>query len=146
MQAIQSPLVCYTVRLGPGEEIRSTLTKFADDNKLHSAFVMTCVGSVTKATIRLAHATAEYPNRIRNLNEKFEIVSLVGTLSDGGHLHVSLSDKTGKTVGGHVMGDLEVFTTAEIIIGQLPHVVFKREMDDRTGFKELTVTATEIND
>ena len=74
------------------------------------------------------------------LNDRHEIVSLVGTLSDGnGHLHVSLSNAKGSVVGGHVVGDLVVFTTAEVVIGECEQITFKREMDQRTGFPELTV-------
>ncbi|XP_070578399.1 bifunctional protein GlmU-like [Ptychodera flava] len=137
--AMPSPMVCYAIRLGPGEEIHSTLMKFVKDNDLDAAFVMTCVGSITKGTIRLANADRNHQNEIISLNERFEIVSLVGSLSDGGHLHICLSDKDGKCVGGHVVGGLEVFTTAEIVIGQLSSVVFKRQFDDRTGFDELVV-------
>lgn len=74
--------------------------------------------------------------QVIELNDKREIVSLVGTLSDGnGHLHVSLSDAQGGVVGGHVLGDLIVFTTAEIVIGECEQITFKREMDPRTGFE-----------
>jgi len=74
-----------------------------------------------------------------HLNERFEIVSLVGTLNHGGHLHVCLADREGHTVGGHVLGDLEVFTTAEVMVGDAPDLSFTREMDPRTGFPELVV-------
>lgn len=70
-----------------------------------------------------------------------EIVSLVGTLSSvgGHHLHISLSDKNGAMVGGHVFGELNVFTTAEIIIGECESYVFEREHDPESGFNELAV-------
>lgn len=74
------------------------------------------------------------------LNQKLEIVSLVGTLNEHAHLHISLSDKDGRTIGGHAIGDLEVFTTAEIVIGELSDLQFSREMDERTGFPELVIS------
>ena len=43
------------------------------------------------------------------------------------------------------MGNMKVFTTAEIVIGQLPGVVFKREMDSSTGYKELEVTPGQMS-
>ena len=74
------------------------------------------------------------------MNDRHEIVSLVGTLSDGNsHLHVSLSDAKGGVVGGHVVGNMVMFTTAEVVIGECEQITFKREMDQRTGFPELTV-------
>lgn len=75
------------------------------------------------------------------LEENFEIVSLVGTLQGSGecHLHISLADKDGKVIGGHVVGGCEIFTTAEIVLGAMSGFCFDRVFDDRTGFKELVV-------
>ena len=73
------------------------------------------------------------------MNDCHEIVSLVGTLNDGGHLHAALSDRSGKVVGGHVLGDMVVFTTAEIVIGECESLQFAREFDEQTGFDELKV-------
>ena len=67
-------------------------------------------------------------------------MSLVGTLSmNGGHLHVSLADGRGCVTGGHVMGDLIVLTTAEVVLGSCPKLEFSRQADDRTGYRELVV-------
>ena len=45
----------------------------------------------------------------------YEIVSLVGTPNN---LQVSLSDKDGHVTTGHVTGELIVFTTAELVLGE----------------------------
>ncbi len=37
------------------------------------------------------------------------------------------------------MGDLEVFTTAEIVLGECAGLVFGRELDECTGYPELVV-------
>ncbi len=52
--ALESSLKVFPVRLRPGTELKSSLIKFVAENELKSAFVMTCVGSVTKATLRFA--------------------------------------------------------------------------------------------
>jgi len=78
--------------------------------------------------------------QIIEVKGRHEIVSLVGTLAGEGHLHASLADKDGHVVGGHVMGNMEVFTTAEVVIGNCDMLSFTREMDDETGFDELVVT------
>lgn len=64
----------------------------------------------------------------------------MGTLSGGGHLHVSLSDVDGRVVGGHVMGDLVVFTTAEVVVGNAGGALFTREPDLQTGYNELVIS------
>ncbi|CAH1261879.1 Hypp2475 [Branchiostoma lanceolatum] len=134
-----SPLVCFTLRLGPGEEIKSALQKFVEEKRLKAPFIMMCVGSVSSAKLRLANATAEKPNEVIERDQNYEIVSMVGTLTDSCHLHVSLADKDGAVIGGHVM-NLTVFTTAEIVIGECSNLTYRREMDERTGFPELVVS------
>jgi predicted DNA-binding protein with PD1-like motif len=83
---------------------------------------------------------------VKTFNEYYEIVSLVGTLSclNGHHLHISLSDKNGNVIGGHVFGELNVFTTAEVTIGECLDMNFNREMDAETGFDELVITKSEV--
>ena len=58
---------------------------------------------------------------------------------DNGHLHVSLGDKDGHVVGGHVIGDMLVYTTAEVVLGECNDVAFERVFDEKTGFDELVV-------
>ncbi|XP_053470687.1 bifunctional protein GlmU-like isoform X1 [Ictalurus furcatus] len=139
MAAPGSPLSVFALRLGPGQELLSSLQAFVEEKQLKAPFIITCVGSVTKATLRLANATADNTNQVIQLQECFEIVSLVGTLNTEAHLHICLADKEGRTVGGHVLGDLEVFTTAEVILGEATDLYFTREMDSRTGFPELVI-------
>ena len=55
---IPSTLKCYALRLGPEQEVKSTLLEFVKLHNLQSAFILTCVGSVQRAKIRLANATA----------------------------------------------------------------------------------------
>ena len=38
------------------------------------------------------------------------------------------------------MGNMNVFTTAEIVIGNMPSVRFSREMDNDTSYKELRIS------
>ena len=75
----------------------------------------------------------------------YEIVSLVGTISGGssGHLHASLSDAHGTVIGGHVLGQMIVHTTAEVVVGNVAGVAFTREPDSSTGYDELRVTKQE---
>ncbi|XP_041661979.1 bifunctional protein GlmU-like [Cheilinus undulatus] len=134
-----SPLQVHAVRFGPGQELFGSLQAFVKEAGLRAPFIITCVGSVTKATLRLANATASNTNEVVHLSGRYEIVSLVGTLNADAHLHVCLADGEGRTVGGHVLGDLEVFTTAEVVIGEATLLEFRREMDERTGFPELVV-------
>merc|ERR1712233_146115 len=140
-----SSLTVHPLRLHPGTELKSALMKYVKDNSLVAPFIMTCCGSLTRATIRFAsHTPADGNNKVQTFDEHFEICSLVGTLSgEGGHLHTVLGRADGSTLSGHVVGDMVVFTTAEVVIGECRDAVFTRPHDIHTGFDELKVERKE---
>ena len=130
-----SPLKTYALRLRPGDDLRQQLGAFVQTHNIRAGAMLTCVGSLTVATLRLANQDG--PTVYRG---HFEIVSLVGTLStNGSHLHLAVADSTGRTLGGHLLDGCVVYTTAEIVLGELPALEFRRETDPAFGYKELTV-------
>lgn len=122
-------------RFRPGEDLLDVLVVWARANDFRAPFVLTCVGSLSTVCLRMAgaeHAVA--------IDGTFEIVSLVGTLADdGAHLHVSVSDDTGAMIGGHLLSGSIVRTTAEVVIGEIDDLAFRRESDPATGWDELVV-------
>lgn len=103
------------------------------------------MGSVRDVVLRLAGAEHQHEPMLRTgVDARFEVVSLVGTLSpDGLHLHASLGDETGAVCGGHLVRAI-VHTTAELVIGESPALAFSRVMDPRTGYKELVVSERDV--
>lgn len=94
----------HVFRLSPGKDLKNELKQFAKDNKIKAGLILTAVGCVTKASIRMAGATPEN-QVIKTFDEDLEVVSLVGTLSEqDSHIHIALSNKDGSTVGGHYQG------------------------------------------
>ncbi|WFD11955.1 PPC domain-containing DNA-binding protein [Tepidibacter hydrothermalis] len=125
----------YAIRMKPGQDLKEEVENFVCQNNIKSGIIMTCIGSLNCAKIRLADE-----NIIKEYNEKFEIISLQGTLSqDGLHLHISLANDKGFCIGGHLMHGCHIYTTAEIVIGELEEFIFKREYCKDTGFKELKI-------
>ena len=125
----------FALRLHPDDELKARVQQFVIEHHIRAAAIVTCVGSLTRANLRMADAKDG-----TMLEGKFEIVSLVGTLSpDGAHLHLSISDETGKVIGGHVMDGCIVRTTAEIVIVEMSDLKFRREQDAQTGFRELII-------
>ena len=119
--------------------IWSSEAELLPDNNMRAAYIATCVGSLQACTLRLANADRDRPNEIKTYDQRFEIVSVVGTIScEGAHIHLGLADATGAGVGGHLIS-ATVFTTAEIVLGEVPRLAFDRRFDDATGFKELVV-------
>ena len=60
-----SSLTVHPLRLEPGAELRSSLLSYVQDNRLEAPFIITCCGSLTKATLRLAsHTPADGQNKV----------------------------------------------------------------------------------
>ncbi len=126
----------HALRLTPGQDLRRELEAFTRKEHLQAGFIITCVGSLQQAVIR----PANQPDALTRV-EKFEIVSLTGTLSpDGPHLHIALSDSLGNTFGGHLLEGSLIYTTAEIVIGEAENLRFTRETDPVTTYKELKIS------
>lgn len=123
------------IRLRPGEDLRQRIEELVKARNIRAGFILTAVGSLRSASIRLADQ-----NEPTTFAGKFEIVSLVGTMGqDGVHLHISIADNTGKTIGGHLVNGCVIYTTAEIVIGDAQGLTFSREQDQQTGYKELKI-------
>ena len=125
----------HAFRLKPGQDLKKGIDSIVTTNNIQAGWISTCVGSLTHYTIRFANQ----PNGSGDSGH-FEIVSLTGTVSvNGSHLHISVSDSTGKTIGGHLMDGCIIYTTAEIVILSSDAFVFKREKDGTTPWEELQV-------
>lgn len=122
------------LRLEPGDDLRRALEAICMREGA-SGFVVAGIGSLTDARLRLAAADEETP-----IPGPSELVSLAGSLSpEGAHLHAVVADAQGRVVGGHVPAGCVVRTTAELLVAWLPAGSLSREVDARTGFKELVV-------
>ncbi|MCG5061117.1 MAG: DNA-binding protein [Limnoraphis sp. WC205] len=124
------------IRLKPNQDLKLSLQEIAATDQIQAGFILTAVGSLKQATVRFAGQEES-----ECLRGRFEIVSLVGTLSiEGIHLHIALADAHGKTIGGHLQTGCIIYTTAEIVIGTVPGYIFKRTPDPETGYLELKIT------
>jgi predicted DNA-binding protein with PD1-like motif len=127
------------IRLKYGQDLKNEIENIAKENNISSGYIATCVGSLTTVSLRMAGAEPEKQD-LRIIKGKYEIVSLVGTISpDGSHLHLAVSDSNGSTIGGHLKSGSIIDTTAEIVIGYSDDVNFQRIIDKDTGFKELII-------
>ena len=51
----KSNVKVHAIRIRPGQDLTTELDTYMRVNNLKAAFIMTCVGSVTKAVLRMAH-------------------------------------------------------------------------------------------
>lgn len=123
------------IRLRPQQDLKKELEKFVTENGIQAGVLLSCVGSLQMTNLRFANQP-----KGTAFEGKQEIVSLVGTLGlSGSHLHLSIADSTGKTIGGHLLEGCLIYTTAEIAIGILPQLRFERELDSISTYKELSI-------
>ena len=132
---VSAMMQTYSVRLRPGQDLKKELDTIVHQERIEAGALLTCVGSLTDVTLRLANQEDASVWR-----GHFEIVSLVGTLStNGSHIHLAVSDSTGQTLGGHLLEGCKIYTTAELIIGVMPTITYAREIDPTFGYRELVV-------
>lgn len=118
------------LRLHPGDDLRGALEAAG-----RTGFVLAGIGSLTHAQLRFAGAPG--PTRIEG---PLEILTLSGSLTPAGvHLHVSVSDASGRVLGGHVCAGSEVCTTVELLVAPLPAGSLSRAFDPATGYAELVI-------
>ena len=136
-QSIPTATKTYAFRLAPHQDVKKSIIEFAKQHKIKAGCIVTAVGSLEQFSIRFA-------NQENGVLKKghFEVVSLTGTFSDTSyHLHLSVSDSTGTTTGGHLLDDNLIYTTLEIVISDLTDVEFTREKDPTYGYPELVIKA-----
>ncbi|MEN9564068.1 MAG: hypothetical protein RIR73_2312 [Chloroflexota bacterium] len=126
----------HTFRLKPQQDLFDSIEAFVKQNNIEAGCVLSSVGSLSHATLRLANR--EYYNEYEG---HFEIVSITGTVSiHGSHIHIAISDGDGVTIGGHLVSGCKIYTTAEIVMLELDDVVYKREwLENDSGYEELVV-------
>ena len=133
----QNNVESYALRLKPGMDLKQEMAQFVKTKQLQSASISTCVGSLRELTIRPANQQT-----LLHLKGHYEIVSLTGTFADKGennHIHISVSDSTGYTIGGHLVDGNIIYTTAEIVLINNKGINFTRTIDPETTFYELKV-------
>ncbi|MDB5253467.1 MAG: DNA-binding protein [Flaviaesturariibacter sp.] len=125
----------HAFRLRPGADLKQEIQSFVKTNGIKAGWITCGVGSLTDYSIRFANQPG-----VSTGTGHFEIVSLTGTVSvNGSHIHLSISDSTGRTIGGHLADGNRIYTTAEIVIQESGDLEFTREKDGTTPWEELQV-------
>ena len=128
-----------TFRLKPGQDLRQEIEKIAHDKNIEAGVLLSVVGGLESAKLRMA-GSGPRDQVVKEWQGPLEIVSGTGTVSKNGcHIHVSLSDKEGSVIGGHLKDGCIVKSTAEIVLLVFEDISYKRTLDEKTGFNELEV-------
>ena len=126
-------LVCHCIRLKRGEDLMESIKSLCKEKNIRAGVVLSGVGCILRGRIRDASGV-----NIREITEHCEIVSLNGTVSAARcHIHIALAKEDLSTCGGHLCPGCIVNTTCELVIGELPGIVYDVEADPETGYDEL---------
>ena len=129
----------YAVRLTKGADLKASIENICHEQQFNTAVVLSAVGCVDHVKIRLAKAVGEL-----DVEDGFEIVSLMGTVSNGkAHLHVSFSDDLGNVFGGHLKEGCIINTTCELVLGILEDYTSERKYDENTKYDEIVFSKKE---
>lgn len=128
-------MIQLTTRLKSGEDLREGIDEFLKANQVQAGVIVSLVGNLDKAVLRMAGAKSK-----KEYDGPLEIVSAAGTLSvHGNHIHIAVADKEGSVFGGHLAKGSVIRNTVELSILKYENLVFKRVLDEKTGFEELVI-------
>ncbi|MDZ8238838.1 MAG: DNA-binding protein [Nostoc sp. ChiQUE01a] len=125
----------FAIRLKPHDDLKQSLKNFVKQEDIKAGFILSAIGSLEEAKIRFANQAISTV-----LTEKFEIIGLNGTIATTDvNLHIAISAREGKTIGGHLDSGCIIYTTAEIIIGASEEFTFNRTFDEQTRYQQLEI-------
>jgi predicted DNA-binding protein with PD1-like motif len=126
----------HIFRLRPGDDLLGGIRAYVNANHIQAAVLLSAVGSLTQASIRYANQPEAHIH-----TGHFEIVSITGTVEEGGeHVHLSIATGQGTMIGGHLMTGCKIYTTGEITLAELVGARFTRETDTQgSGWDELKI-------
>lgn len=123
------------LRLHPGDDLKQALESWLELPAGGSGWVVSGIGSLTVAQLRLAGRTEPSV-----FDRYLEILTLQGSLCrSGSHIHITVADANGAVLGGHLCEGSVVRTTAEVLVARLPQWQLQRAVDPTTGYRELEI-------
>jgi len=123
------------LRLHPGDDLKPALESWLELPAGGSGWVVSGIGSLTVAQLRLAGRTEPSV-----FDRDLEILTLQGSLCrSGSHIHITVADAYGAVLGGHLCEGSVVRTTAEVLVARLPQWQLQRAVDPTTGYRELEI-------
>jgi predicted DNA-binding protein with PD1-like motif len=130
----EAPERTFALILDTGDEVVSSLERFAADNSL-SASRLTAIGAFSDVTLGYFDWDRKDYERIY-VAEQVEVLSLVGDIALDGerpklHAHVVLGRRDATTLGGHLL-KASVRPTLEILLTDSPDYLCRRH-DPQSG-------------
>ena len=114
----------HVFRLKRGDDLYQSIQAYCKKQHIQAGYAAACVGCVTKACVRSADGVT-----VHTLEERLEIVSLTGTVSENRcHLHISFGREDLSVIGGH-LNECCISATCEMFVRKLDGTV-ERKLDE----------------
>ena len=136
----------WVTRLLPGDELDQGIIQVMQEARVERAVVLSAVGSLRDVVLRDAKEGARLPVTPEQVNTvelpgPFELLSLEGMIVPGEegpfcHLHPALGAEDGSVWGGHLLQGT-VFSTVELVLGELVGFTVVKRHSEETGLAEL---------
>ncbi|MEF3279725.1 MAG: DNA-binding protein [Elusimicrobiota bacterium] len=138
MSLIEKPYLLgrsFVFSITKGEDLLPLLTDFCKENQIKFGIITAAIGAVNKATFGIYDQKNKKYNKI-TMEKELEILSLQGNISIYEHkpmihAHITLSDSSGNSFGGHLMSPTIVFS-CEIMIQELTGSEPKTRKSDKS--------------
>ena len=120
----------FVIVLDPGEEACSTITAFAERERVFGAS-LTALGAFERAKVGWFNLESKQYRPI-HINEQAEVLSILGDIAIGDngtptlHIHTVLGLKDGTTRGGHLMEAI-VRPTLEVVVTETEQHLRRRQ-------------------
>jgi len=135
-------------RLLPGTDLIQGIKEICKKNDVKYGNIVSCIGSLSKATYIYAIDDEENPVKIRYCDPvvvtgPIELIACQGTIGQDDdetaiHLHGMFNDKYTNIYSGHFYDkDNTVLATIEFLIVSYDSPVINKEFDSETGFRLL---------
>lgn len=141
-------------RILPNSDLVQSIKQIAEENNVSCGYVATCIGSLKKATFvyplpkedsyfKMAYSEPVY------LEGPIEVLGAQGIFAKDEkgdfqiHLHGSLSDRTMKVYGGHILNEGNtVLATIDLVIQELEGMDLKRIYHKESGIYFFTPSSS----
>ncbi len=125
----------YVVILETGEEVASSLKRFAEENQL-AASSFKAIGALSSAKVAWFNWNTKKYETAAEFKEQIEVLSLIGdvALADGRpvvHAHLIIGRRDGTAHGGHLL-EAYVRPTLEAVLTESPQAL-RKVVDRESG-------------
>ena len=128
------------LRLKPGMDLLDGIQAACERYRIHNGVILSAIGSLGRVRYCDVEALPEKKcgygyGRVLELDDTIELTGASGVVcsdAEGNinlHVHICMSDKTGKAYGGHLVQGTTVLMTADIVLGEIEGVSMLREYD-----------------